>query len=93
VKRVRGAAVCPRARLQERGPVARNGLLGLGQFPLFLLVLESACEESLVDPTLEDRDAQFHALCDYFATVHPRLSTEFRGRQVDRHVLLPPRRF
>src|SRR5215510_9431458 len=66
--------------------------LGLGQLLLGLRLLKAADEQRLVDPSLEDRDAHFHALRDDLAPVHSGLASEFGGRQVDRHVLEPPRR-
>src|SRR5215211_5504492 len=63
--------------------------LSLGEF--LLLGLQAVEEQCFVDSSLEDRDAHLHALRDDFAPVHPCLSSELGGRQVDRH-LLPPRR-
>jgi hypothetical protein len=89
-KRRGATTVAPRQTFRSGPEPAR--VLGLRQLPLLLGCLQAGCEESLVDPTLEDRDAHFHALCYDLATVHTRLSAELGGRQVDRHVLQPPRR-
>src|SRR3954447_8323777 len=50
-------------------------------------------EEGLVDPTLEDRHAQLHALLDDLAPFHAGLARELRGREVDCHRYVPPVRF
>ena len=47
-------------------------------------------EEGLVDPALEDRDAQLHALVDDFAPLEAGLARELGGRQVIGHRTAPP---
>src|SRR3954447_24534235 len=42
-------------------------------------------EEGLVDATLENRHAHFHALLDDLATLHACLARELRGREMDCH--------
>src|SRR5919202_2247096 len=42
-------------------------------------------EQRLVDATLEDRHAHFHALLDDLATLHAGLARKFRGREMDCH--------
>src|SRR3954471_15053031 len=42
-------------------------------------------EQGLVDATLEDRHAHFHALLDDLATLHACLARELRGREMDCH--------
>src|SRR4051812_30367844 len=61
---------------------------GLRQSALVLALLEGAEEQRLVDPPLEYRHTELHALRDYFAPVHASFSSELGGRQVDRHSLL-----
>jgi hypothetical protein len=63
-------------------PGARAGLC---QSALVLALLEGAQEQRLVDPALEYRHTELHALRDYFAPVHASFSSELGGRQVDRH--------
>src|SRR4051794_15093348 len=58
---------------------------GLRQSALVLALLEGAEEQRLVDPPLEYRHTELHALRDYFAPVHASFSSELGGRQVDRH--------
>src|SRR6201995_2084068 len=42
-------------------------------------------EESLIDSSLEDRHAQFHALLDHVAPFHSGFASELRGREMDCH--------
>jgi hypothetical protein len=52
-------------------------------------VLAQAREkEGLVDPTVEDRDAQLNALDDYISAFQPGLTGELAGRQVICHRIL-----
>jgi hypothetical protein len=52
-------------------------------------VAEAREEEGLVDPALEDRDAQLHALGDHFLALETCLARELRGRQVICHRMCP----
>ena len=45
-------------------------------------------EESLVDTTVEDRDAHLHALRDHLAPLHVDFVGELAGRQVNGHALV-----
>src|SRR5215212_3781528 len=67
--------------------------LRLGELPLLVRLLEAGDEEGLIDPSLEDRYAHLHTPRDDLSAMHASLAAELGGRQVDRHVLLPPRRF
>src|SRR4051794_26412060 len=49
--------------------------LRLGGYRPALCVLERFREERLVDPTLEDRNPELHALHDHFTTVHACLAS------------------
>src|SRR5215211_3247960 len=85
VKEARFYVVPRRARRGKRalGPRAlRGGALG-GRGPGALT--EGGQEEGLVDPALEDRDAQLHALRDDFLALEAGLACELRGRQVIGH--------
>src|SRR6185436_20115473 len=57
-------------------------VLRLGGYCPALRVLQRFREERLVDPTLEDRHPELHALHDDFAAVHASLACELRGGQV-----------
>src|SRR5690242_8099170 len=48
-------------------------------------LLEGGQEQRLVDPTLEYRHPELHALGDNFPPLHPRLTRELGGGQMDRH--------
>src|SRR5215208_5608561 len=76
-----------------RRAAARSGCGDLGATGWDALLAQVGEEEGLVDPALEDGDAQLHALLDDFATLHTRFASEFGGRQVDCHRYEPPVRF
>jgi hypothetical protein len=66
------------------------GLLGACRLGLDLGALggalaETGKEEGLVDPTVEDRDAQLNALDDYIPALHAGFTRELAGRQVIGH--------
>ena len=67
------------ARPQAVADRGRAGGCGLRR------VHEAGQEQGLVDPALEDRDAQLHALRDDFLALEPGLARELRGRQVIGH--------
>ena len=56
-----------------------------------LRLLQGGKEEGLVDPPLEYRHTELHALGDHFPPLHPRLTGQLGGGQMDRHVLPPVR--
>src|SRR5215208_621500 len=60
--------------------------LGLGGYCPALGVLQRLREERLVDPPLEDRHPELHALHDHFTPVHACLACQLRRGQMDRHV-------
>src|SRR5438445_229659 len=68
--RARGARWCGTPRL-SRGGVGRLGGLRC--------LAEAGEEESLVDPALEDGDAQLHALRDHFAALQTSFARELGG--------------
>src|ERR1022692_391309 len=47
-------------------------------------------EQRLVDPTVEDRDAQLNALDDHVSSLQASLACELGGRQVIGHRSFPP---
>src|SRR4051794_24663272 len=47
-------------------------------------------EQRLVDPSLEDRHPEFHALGDHVPALQARFPRELRGREVIRHWAFPP---
>src|SRR3954451_21218408 len=65
-------------------------LTGLGELlALALSFSQRVLEECFVDPPLEDRHTELHALGDDFAPVQSRLPGELGGREVNRHGLSP----
>src|SRR5206468_1586873 len=64
---------------------ARLGRCGLGVHVARLT--HAAEEERLVDLSLEDGNAQLHALGDDLATVESGLTCELGGRQMNRHTV------
>src|SRR5215211_1911027 len=80
------------ASMAAQSTERRWSALRLGELLLVLRVLQRLEEERLVDPALEDRHPEFHAPGDHFAPMHPRLASELRRRQMDRHIPSPPRR-
>src|SRR3954465_335427 len=83
--RVASGAAGRREGAPKRGPEVSD----LGGLLLLLSLLKAADEQGLVDPALEDRYSELHALADDFTPVHARFPSEFRGRQVDRHIPAP----
>jgi hypothetical protein len=49
------------------------------------MLAEADEEEGLIDPTVEDRDAQLETLTDHVASPQPRLACQLGGRQVICH--------
>src|SRR5687767_3339034 len=91
---ISGRRLAPRTSLCAlrepwRPPVAVKAL-SLGGYCPALRVLEGLREESLVDPTLEDRHAELHALHDHFTPVHTCFACQLRRGQMDRHIPLLP---
>src|SRR6185295_6206673 len=82
----------PRSQSADPEVYGERQRLGAGELLLPRRVLHAAEEQGLVDPPLEDRHPELHALRDDFAAVHTCLPSELGGRQVDRHLCLPPRR-
>src|SRR3954470_3588292 len=78
-----------RGRTPGRRAEGRTQVSDLRWLLLLLGLLKGADEEGLVDPALEDRYAELHALADYFAPVHASFPSELRGRQMDRHLPAP----
>src|SRR4051812_33332078 len=49
------------------------------------LLLDTRQEQRLIDSSLEDRHAHFHALLDHVAPFHSGFASELRGREMDCH--------
>src|SRR3954451_5307763 len=73
----------PRGAGGDARRVSGGGGLRLGREALGLQVGQ---EQRLVDPALEDRHPELHALLDDLAAVETGLASELSGRQVDCHV-------
>src|SRR3954454_19040549 len=68
-------------------PCARRAILQalLRRGYVMGLLLNVGEEEGLVDSSLEDRHAHFHALLDHVTTFHAGFASELRGREMDCH--------
>src|SRR4051795_11822525 len=73
----------------RRGPSAGR-FLSLCQLVLRGRLAKRSQEERLVDPTLEYRHSELHALRDYLTPVHASFARELRGGQMNRHAVPSP---
>src|SRR3954453_16841278 len=55
------------------------------RYPPYPCLFHVRHEHGLVDSSLEDRHAQFHAPLDNLATLHAGFASELRGREMDCH--------
>src|SRR3954452_20635947 len=79
-RNLRGAILSAAASVRPRFARLRGRYL-----PLCRVVVDVGEEQRLVNPALEDRHAQLHALLDDLATLHAGFASELRGREMDCH--------